>query len=62
LEAAADTLEDFKRLPIYRMSLSRALSWKRFRAYHRTNKSGELVLVEAITRGACALWGPKARC
>ena len=33
-----------------RVTLSRALSWKRRRAYHRMSKSGELVLVEAIAR------------
>jgi hypothetical protein len=33
-----------------RVTLSRALSWKRRRAYHRMSKSGELVLVEAIQR------------
>ena len=33
-----------------RVSLSRALSWKRRRVYHRMTSSGQLVLVEAIER------------
>ena len=33
-----------------RLTLSRALSWKRRRAYHRMSKTGELVRVEAIER------------
>ena len=33
-----------------RVTLSRALSWKRRQAYHRMSKTGELVRVEAITR------------
>ena len=33
-----------------RVTLSRALSWKRRRAYHRMSKSGDLVLVKAIAR------------
>jgi hypothetical protein len=33
-----------------RVSLARALTWKRRRVYHRMSASGELVLVEAIER------------
>ena len=33
-----------------RVTLARALSWKRRRVYHRMSSSGELVRVEAIER------------
>jgi hypothetical protein len=33
-----------------RVSLSRALTWKRRRVYHRMSASGELVRVEALER------------
>jgi hypothetical protein len=35
---------------VERVTLSRALTWKRRRVYHRRSSSGELVLVEAIER------------
>jgi hypothetical protein len=35
---------------VERVTLSRALSWKRRRAYHRMTRTGELVLVQAIKR------------
>ena len=33
-----------------RVSLARALTWKRRRVFHRMSASGELVLVETIER------------
>jgi hypothetical protein len=33
-----------------RVTLSRALTWKRRRVYHRMTTSGELIRVEAIER------------
>ena len=37
-------------LTMERVTLARALSWKRRRVYHRMSSSGELVRVEAIER------------